>query len=175
MTAPDEGTKNNTNISVNLNAQSCQLDDIYRATITREKILRVASKGVIPGYAHTLQIVLSGFHNEGVKNVQICSGNDEGMLKKFEEAINDTLSLGGFDVLNNNNLTTGRSEENTSVQSRHIDGNNTSVLCVICLSRKANTLILNCRHLCVCFNCSRNLTSCPVCRQKIEDKVVAIY
>ena len=41
--------------------------------------------------------------------------------------------------------------------------------CIICLSDKRDTIILPCRHMCLCVNCAiaiQNQTSrtCPVCR-----------
>lgn len=40
--------------------------------------------------------------------------------------------------------------------------------CVICMSDMRDTLILPCRHLCLCSNCAESLryqaSSCPICR-----------
>lgn len=40
--------------------------------------------------------------------------------------------------------------------------------CVICMSEKRDTLILPCRHLCLCKSCANNLrtqsNNCPICR-----------
>jgi len=42
--------------------------------------------------------------------------------------------------------------------------------CVVCLSEVRNTIILPCRHLCVCHNCAEVLkyqsNSCPICRSE---------
>jgi len=45
--------------------------------------------------------------------------------------------------------------------------------CVVCLSDKRDTIILPCRHMCLCVNCAmsiQNQTSrkCPICRDNIE-------
>mmetsp|Transcript_124665 Transcript_124665/g.248844 ORF Transcript_124665/g.248844 Transcript_124665/m.248844 type:complete len:252 (+) Transcript_124665:63-818(+) len=45
-------------------------------------------------------------------------------------------------------------------------------LCVACCDRLANTVILRCRHLCVCDGCARKLTNCPICRQPVKDRLV---
>ena len=44
-------------------------------------------------------------------------------------------------------------------------------LCVICLTATKATLLLPCRHLCVCRACSqhRSLDKCPVCRTRIAE------
>ncbi len=42
------------------------------------------------------------------------------------------------------------------------------VECVICMCEKRDTLILPCRHLCLCKSCASNLrnqsNNCPICR-----------
>mmetsp|Transcript_6115 Transcript_6115/g.13045 ORF Transcript_6115/g.13045 Transcript_6115/m.13045 type:complete len:356 (+) Transcript_6115:375-1442(+) len=44
--------------------------------------------------------------------------------------------------------------------------------CVVCLSAPRDTMVLPCRHLCVCCDCAlrmRTITrSCPICRQPID-------
>ncbi|CAK9014352.1 unnamed protein product [Durusdinium trenchii] len=43
--------------------------------------------------------------------------------------------------------------------------------CVACLDRLANTVLLRCRHLCVCEGCAQRVKQCPVCRQHVRDRV----
>jgi len=45
--------------------------------------------------------------------------------------------------------------------------------CIVCLSDKRDTIILPCRHMCLCVNCAvslQNQTSrkCPICSDNIE-------
>ena len=45
-------------------------------------------------------------------------------------------------------------------------------LCVICQSEKKSILLLPCRHLCLCQNCSNKVVvGCPLCRKNIQDKI----
>jgi len=136
-----------------------------------------------------LEVVLSGFNKEGVKKVSIGEGS-EGELRKFMEAINDLLILNGNEgvvtfhnkhdndnsyIDNNNN-----NSNNHNIKSRHNAGNSNSSnfsnenKCVICLSKAPNTLLLNCRHLCVCNVCSENVDTCPICRSVVAERVVVI-
>lgn len=48
--------------------------------------------------------------------------------------------------------------------------------CVICLSRPRNCILLDCGHMCCCYNCYQALShsQCPICRQEIR-RVVRIY
>lgn len=50
---------------------------------------------------------------------------------------------------------------------------NDGALCLLCLSEPKNILLLPCRHLCLCKDCSLHpkLTACPVCRQNIQNKM----
>jgi len=45
---------------------------------------------------------------------------------------------------------------------------NSSAECVICMSDSRDTLILPCRHLCLCHSCADSLryqaNNCPICR-----------
>ena len=45
--------------------------------------------------------------------------------------------------------------------------------CVICQLEEKSILLLPCRHLCLCQKCSRRkeLQSCPLCREEIQDKM----
>ena len=42
--------------------------------------------------------------------------------------------------------------------------------CCICLTHLKNVVLMPCKHLCVCINCSHHpsLTSCPLCKTVIE-------
>ncbi|CAN0535843.1 unnamed protein product, partial [Ectocarpus sp. 12 AP-2014] len=43
--------------------------------------------------------------------------------------------------------------------------------CVICLTDPKNTLLLPCRHLCVCTECFRHVDKCPVCRSAFDNYI----
>lgn len=44
-------------------------------------------------------------------------------------------------------------------------------LCVACMDRLANTVLLRCKHLVCCENCAKRVTHCPVCRQSVRDRL----
>ncbi|XP_023643900.1 E3 ubiquitin-protein ligase SPL1 isoform X2 [Capsella rubella] len=65
-----------------------------------------------------------------------------------------------------------RQHENSSDgTSRYGD---TPDLCVICLDRKYNAAFVQCGHMCCCVRCSSQLSTCPLCREPIE-QVLRIY
>lgn len=45
--------------------------------------------------------------------------------------------------------------------------------CSVCMINIKNTVLLPCRHQSTCHTCSEKLKTCPICREKIEDLVVA--
>lgn len=65
-----------------------------------------------------------------------------------------------YGIENKLNQNIGKEEEN--------DFEETGLECVICMSEMRDTLILPCRHLCLCRDCAENLryqaSNCPICR-----------
>lgn len=43
--------------------------------------------------------------------------------------------------------------------------------CVVCLYARRMTMLEPCQHLCLCPDCSRRVSVCPVCRKAILDRV----
>jgi len=46
-----------------------------------------------------------------------------------------------------------------------------NLLCSICLNSQKSILIMPCKHICMCEPCSVGIDACPLCREKIEQKV----
>lgn len=49
--------------------------------------------------------------------------------------------------------------------------NSSYTTCCVCLDGKSNMALIPCGHVCLCFNCSKSFTECPICRLQIENKV----
>ncbi|XP_026445078.1 E3 ubiquitin-protein ligase SP1-like isoform X1 [Papaver somniferum] len=60
----------------------------------------------------------------------------------------------------------GKTETETSKKDRLMPD-----LCVICLEQEYNAVFVPCGHMCCCTTCSSHLTSCPLCRRRIEQVV----
>lgn len=43
--------------------------------------------------------------------------------------------------------------------------------CVICMDQRSDVVLLNCGHVCCCFNCSSSITSCPMCRNPVVQRI----
>ncbi|KAI8809362.1 hypothetical protein BJ742DRAFT_234415 [Cladochytrium replicatum] len=59
----------------------------------------------------------------------------------------------------------------TTGLNSNTDGIPESEICSICLSRRRDTLLLECSHFFFCNECSLQLTNCPVCRAHIVRRV----
>jgi len=46
-----------------------------------------------------------------------------------------------------------------------------STECCVCMERKCDIIFLPCGHVCVCWNCGGSMTSCPLCRGQVTQKV----
>lgn len=51
-------------------------------------------------------------------------------------------------------------------------GGGESSECTVCLTEPKDTVLLPCRHLCVCHTCFTHIDKCPVCRSLFERHVV---
>lgn len=47
-------------------------------------------------------------------------------------------------------------------------------VCVVCRDEQKNVVLMPCRHLCLCLNCSGAIRICPLCRKPII-KILSVY
>ncbi|CAI9107920.1 OLC1v1007403C1 [Oldenlandia corymbosa var. corymbosa] len=71
---------------------------------------------------------------------------------------------------------TGKEEEGSNGVPENASENNKKDralpdLCVICLEQEYNSVFVPCGHMCCCMACSSHLTSCPLCRRRIDQVV----
>lgn len=80
--------------------------------------------------------------------------------------LSDTASLASADFSNSNFDRQNRGSIGNS--TRGPLGAENSFDCVICMSDERDTMLLPCRHLCLCSSCAQSLrfqaNSCPICR-----------
>ncbi|KAI3893024.1 hypothetical protein MKX03_026295 [Papaver bracteatum] len=53
------------------------------------------------------------------------------------------------------------------------NGDTNSHICKVCFESATASLLLPCRHFCLCKPCSLACSECPICRTKIEDRIFA--
>lgn len=46
-----------------------------------------------------------------------------------------------------------------------------NTICAVCYSERPSVLFLPCRHMKLCKTCSGNVSSCPICRQYIRERI----
>ena len=47
--------------------------------------------------------------------------------------------------------------------------------CSVCMENKKNTLLLPCKHVCICHLCAEDVTECPLCKTTINQKIPGVY
>eukprot|EP00056_Hartaetosiga_gracilis_P007496 m.108991 g.108991 ORF g.108991 m.108991 type:complete len:498 (-) comp12724_c1_seq2:255-1748(-) len=57
------------------------------------------------------------------------------------------------------------------VKRAYKEGKEHSSSCSVCLDEKVGVCLLPCRHTCLCVDCSKDVSVCPICRTKVEDKM----
>lgn len=45
------------------------------------------------------------------------------------------------------------------------------ITCVVCIENRKSTLLMPCKHLCVCSECAKQVDNCPMCRKKVTDRI----
>ena len=59
-------------------------------------------------------------------------------------------------------------QEVYGIENKHGESGDNSMDCVICMCELRDTIILPCRHLCLCYSCAETLRyklkNCPICR-----------
>ena len=63
-------------------------------------------------------------------------------------------------------------EEFYGTESKKDEGDEGSKECVVCYTELANTIVLPCRHLCLCSKCAQivrmQTSKCPICRTAVK-------
>jgi len=46
-------------------------------------------------------------------------------------------------------------------------------MCVVCQGNEKSVVLLPCRHVCLCKDCANNdnIVDCPLCRERIRDRI----
>jgi hypothetical protein len=112
----------------------------------------------------------------------IIRGNDNSfsikVLKQkvqIDQHIYELAEFYGFDGSSeSNDIPVNENEHVVDIESHLCDAS----LCVICMTDMADVALLPCRHMCLCFECSKTLRTqtnkCPICRAKILN-LIRIY
>lgn len=46
-----------------------------------------------------------------------------------------------------------------------------TLTCCVCMDADKDTVLMPCKHLCVCESCSHDIRTCPLCRVEVTDKI----
>lgn len=49
------------------------------------------------------------------------------------------------------------------------------MLCCVCMERERNIVLMDCKHLVLCENCSTGISKCPICNKNAKEKIKIFY
>ena len=58
----------------------------------------------------------------------------------------------------------------TTAVSGEVSRRDTASKCCICLAKERDVVFMPCFHLVACFDCSKRMCECPICRKDIGQK-----
>ena len=65
-----------------------------------------------------------------------------------------------------------RSTVTNSISSAHtIESARNVNTCCICLQNVKDVVLFPCKHLCICWHCQKRVSTCPLCRKRITERV----
>lgn len=70
---------------------------------------------------------------------------------------------------------TAKERDTARAQIQQLQQQMENVICRICLVQVRDTLFLPCQHLLSCTTCAELVTSCPICNEKIDEKLTAYH
>jgi hypothetical protein len=144
---------------------------------TEERDVRILQR-IFPEWDKDLLCDIYHFTNENIENTINYIQKDAQKLNTIPtSSSSSSLLLDMLTITSNNNKNKNVTTTNNDVTSNNNSSNNNSSdnnCCCICLSSPKTILILPCKHLCLCEDCSENCNrgnNCPICRSIITDKM----
>jgi hypothetical protein len=178
------------------------IDNLVRVKVAEVESLKLdkTGSGVKGVTNYTLQLQLAGLgtksmsgdapatenpsNNDGFESVLEFGGvfAASGDLKRAAEAINDlVISCGTMNEASKGadlgwaaadsaleiekSIASGAAKERSNAKAE-------SGFCVVCLTHRANTVTMPCKHLRCCSSCLERLDNCPVCREFISQRIL---
>ncbi|KAM9960396.1 hypothetical protein ACTFIW_009535 [Dictyostelium discoideum] len=130
-------------------------------------------------------------NDDSLNNIQQPNENTHLLNNNNNDNNNNNNNNNGISLINNNNNNNNNNSQNNNSNNNNNNNNNNnsgnvfnhnvlqgetpeSDCCTICFDSKINAVLLKCGHCAVCLQCTRKISICPICRQKI-DSVVQMY
>lgn len=149
-------------------------NDIYKCLKCNSILIQNDKKDIIPGCWDN-EFFCNNCHPDKIKTYIICSE-----CKKCELFIMNFLPNTNFKLHQEKRFLCISCFENLNKneikeKSKGVNNEMEEIFCCVCLSNRANTLVLPCQHCVVCKECSEELKSslnakkCVYCRTLIEE------
>lgn len=91
------------------------------------------------------------------------------IVEVYGQGVSSASTASGIYSNSSDSFGSGSNENSQNLNDTREDTNFDEVDCVVCLSNPRNTILIPCRHMCICSECTEGLINidgkCPLCRQ----------
>ncbi|VVB08511.1 unnamed protein product [Arabis nemorensis] len=107
--------------------------------------------------------------NAILKERQVLNAPEEVIVAKTEETLKEEPLVARLKA----RMQEMKEKERKSQAAAAANADANSHICKICFESPTATILLPCRHFCLCKSCSLACSECPICRTKISDRLFA--
>ncbi|KAL9300174.1 Kinesin-like protein KIN-7M [Arabidopsis thaliana] len=107
--------------------------------------------------------------NAILKERQLVNGHEEVIVAKAEETPKEEPLVARLKA----RMQEMKEKEMKSQAAAAANADANSHICKVCFESPTATILLPCRHFCLCKSCSLACSECPICRTKISDRLFA--
>ncbi|XP_010472123.1 PREDICTED: kinesin-like protein KIN-7M, chloroplastic isoform X2 [Camelina sativa] len=108
-------------------------------------------------------------HSAILKEIQVVNGHEEVIVAKAEETPKEEPLVARLKA----RMQEMKEKEMKSQAAAAANADANSHICKVCFESPTATILLPCRHFCLCKSCSLACSECPICRTKISDRLFA--
>ncbi|XP_010416882.1 PREDICTED: kinesin-like protein KIN-7M, chloroplastic isoform X1 [Camelina sativa] len=108
-------------------------------------------------------------HSAILKEIQVVNGHEEVIVAKAEETPKEEPLVARLKA----RMQEMKEKEMKSQAAAAANADANSHICKVCFELPTATILLPCRHFCLCKSCSLACSECPICRTKISDRLFA--
>ncbi|KAL1208185.1 Kinesin-like protein KIN-7M [Cardamine amara subsp. amara] len=104
-----------------------------------------------------------------LKEIQVVNGHEDVIVAKCEDTPKEEPLVARLKA----RMQEMKDKEMKSQAAAAANADANSHICKVCFESPTATILLPCRHFCLCKSCSLACSECPICRTKISDRLFA--
>lgn len=93
--------------------------------------------------------------------------------RKLTSASNDATTSKSPHLTKSNRSASKKVKDNNQINGKKVldpmNGDDDDFTCAICQETRKDTVLIPCRHLCLCEKCADTVVSCPLCREEFKE------